>query len=119
MSKSEGFSWKARTDGKTLTVLFSPVAVESGWTFIHLQPPLTKETFMTAYALAQLYGQTILVVEDNDSLFQVRDANMNQLLETIDGSPSQRGHCHLHYELSQETPYVLLAEWPGQSSNHL
>jgi hypothetical protein len=44
---------------------------------------------------------------------------MNQLLETIDGSPSQRGHCHLHYELSQETPYVLLAEWPGQSSNHL
>jgi hypothetical protein len=74
--------------GKTLCC--SKTAQEAmwagGWTYLFLRRPITPKTFLTFYKMAQLYSPSIPVLEDCDVLFaKERDAQMNELLETLDG----------------------------------
>ncbi len=73
--------------GKTLTAYkTAQTAVESNWTYVYLRVPLTPDTFLVGYRLAQLYGPSVFFVEDCDVLFgKTRDEDMNRLLETLDG----------------------------------
>lgn len=73
--------------GKTLTAYkTAQIAIQNGWTYIYLKTPLTADTFLVGYRLAQLYGPSVFFVEDNDVLFgKDRNEDMNRLLETLDG----------------------------------
>lgn len=73
--------------GKTLTAyITAQTAIRNKWTYVYLRVPLTANTFLVGYRLAQLYGPSVFFVEDSDVLFgKERDEDMNKLLETLDG----------------------------------
>jgi ATPase family associated with various cellular activities (AAA) len=70
--------------GKSLTSYkTAQIAEECGWSYFYLKTP---DKFLHAYLLAQLYGPSVLFVEDCDTIFSgERTAEMNAILETLDG----------------------------------
>jgi SpoVK/Ycf46/Vps4 family AAA+-type ATPase len=70
--------------GKSLTSYrTAQIAEECGWSYFYLKTP---DKFLHAYLMAQLYGPSVLFVEDCDTIFSgERTAEMNSILETLDG----------------------------------
>ena len=70
--------------GKTLiSYRTSQIAGENGWSYIYLKTP---SQFVAAHRLAQFIAPVVLFVEDVDAIAGGnRDAEMNQILETLDG----------------------------------
>lgn len=76
--------------GKTLTAnRTAQLASENGMSFFYLKDP---SKFLIAYAMAMLYGPSILFCEDIDAIFGgARTSMMNSLLEALDGIGAKSG----------------------------
>jgi hypothetical protein len=70
--------------GKTLTALKTAnLAVANNWTFINVLP---GDDIVKAIELAKLYTPCVVFFEDIDHVTNMgRDANLNQILNTVDG----------------------------------
>ena len=77
--------------GKTLTLYVTArIATQCNFTYLYLEGPITPETFITGYKLAQQLSPSIYAIEDCDILFgRDRDAAMSALFEQLDGISSK------------------------------
>lgn len=69
--------------GKTMTAKATArKAVENGWTFIYLAK---AEQLAEGLRIAKMYAPAVVFVEDIDTAVKERDADMNDILNTLDG----------------------------------
>lgn len=69
--------------GKTMTAkATAKKAVENGWTFIYLR---RAEDLSNGLRLAKMYAPAVVFAEDIDTAVNERNADMNTILNTLDG----------------------------------
>jgi transitional endoplasmic reticulum ATPase len=69
--------------GKTMTAkVIARKSVQNGWTFIYLS---RAEDLAHGLRIAKMYAPAVIFAEDIDTAVNERDADMNDILNTIDG----------------------------------